>query len=110
MWSANSKVSGSENALKRRKHAAFLFDTPHFGAGIAEWALIVAKARGIRCAKTAQIQDWSGLEDQISKTAEIQRQFREMLKKSEAGVKTIGCFSTLPEPRSNLVGVPFDYD
>lgn len=97
-----SEASDSGNIFRRRRHAAFLFGTPHFGAGIAEWVIIVAKAHGIRCAKTAQAQDWSALKGKISETAGMQRQFREMLKTSDSGVKPTGCFSTLPEPRSNL--------
>ncbi|KAI1119807.1 hypothetical protein F5Y10DRAFT_273696 [Nemania abortiva] len=95
-------MSDSSTVLRNRKHTAFLFGTPHFGAGIAEWAMIVAKSYGIHCAKTAQAQDWSSLKDKISETASMQRQFREILKTSGSEVKLTGCFPTLREPASHL--------
>ncbi|KAI0856809.1 hypothetical protein F4860DRAFT_518472 [Xylaria cubensis] len=91
---------------RERIHAAFLFGTPHFGAGIAEWAVIVAKLHGFHCAKTAQAQDWSSIKDKISWIATMQRKFREILNDSDSGPATIGCFSTLREPDSDLIIAP----
>ncbi|KAI0110867.1 hypothetical protein GGR51DRAFT_81300 [Nemania sp. FL0031] len=94
-----SDMSDSSNVLRNRKHTAFLFGTPHFGAGIAEWAIIIAQLHGISCAQTAQTQDWSSLRDKISETSAMQRQFREILERSNSKVKLIGCFSELKEPK-----------
>ncbi|GAW17562.1 hypothetical protein ANO14919_070200 [Xylariales sp. No.14919] len=94
------------NIFKQRKHTAFLFGTPHMGAGIAEWAIMTAKSHGISCAKTAQAQDWSLLKHKIDKTATMQKQFREILKKPSSRPRLSGCFSTKREPASSLILAP----
>ncbi|GAW11904.1 hypothetical protein ANO14919_012570 [Xylariales sp. No.14919] len=98
-----SEASRLRDTFQRRRHAAFLFGTPHFGAGIAEWAIIVAKAHGLACAETPQAQDWSRLKYEIAEISGMQRRFREVVRSSESKVKTIGCFPTLPEPKSKLI-------
>ncbi|KAF2966025.1 hypothetical protein GQX73_g7542 [Xylaria multiplex] len=97
-----SKAS-EETFFTRQWHAAFLFGTPHLGAGIAEWAIILAKSWNIRCAKTPQSQDWSNLKAEISKTADMQRAFWEILQDIETRIDVIGCFPTRPELHSNLI-------
>ncbi|KAI0417742.1 hypothetical protein F5X98DRAFT_374373 [Xylaria grammica] len=94
------------NIFKQRTHTAFLFGTPHMGAGIAEWAIMTAKSHGIPCAKTAQAQDWSLLKDKIAVTAAIQKQFREILEKPSSRPRLSGCFSTKREPASSLILAP----
>lgn len=50
-----------DKMTKRRWHAALLLDTPHHQAGLAEWATMCAKHRGIQCKDTAQEESWSSL-------------------------------------------------
>ncbi|KAI1158884.1 hypothetical protein F5B18DRAFT_63507 [Nemania serpens] len=100
--SLDSKQVPISNVLRERKHTAFLFNTPHFGAGIAEWAMITAKSYGIRCAKTAQKQDWSPVKDEIADIATMQFEFRKILKSHGSAASLTGCFSTVQEPVSKL--------
>ncbi|KAI0140445.1 hypothetical protein GGR57DRAFT_509428 [Xylariaceae sp. FL1272] len=95
----DSEELGYRGMLRERTNTALLFGTPHFGAGIAEWAIIIAQLHGFRCAETAQGQDWSTLEHDIKKIEDMQRQFRQVLQKSDSKPKITTCYSTLGEPR-----------
>ncbi|KAI0113752.1 hypothetical protein GGR51DRAFT_23259 [Nemania sp. FL0031] len=98
----SSEAPNPAAVFQRRAHTAFLFGTPHFGAGIAEWAIMLATRYGLCCAKTPQDQDWSELEDQMAKIAEMQTEFQQIIK-SEYIVKTVGCFPTSSEPQNGLI-------
>src|ERR1700733_11644260 len=74
---ADSVESYEPNWLTGRRHAAFLFGTPHFDAGLAEWAVMSARRLGIPCKKTAQLQDWSELKVEVGKIVTMQSGFRE---------------------------------
>lgn len=76
-------------------------NTPHHGAGMAEWAIMCAKQLGISCADTAQKEDWSTFEDPLSKIEAMQRSFRVVHKKAKVNIA--GCYAIRPVPNSNLV-------
>ncbi|KAI1154521.1 hypothetical protein F4825DRAFT_448428 [Nemania diffusa] len=105
VWSVLDPDSDG-SVLCNRRHVAFLFGTPHFGAGIAQWAIIVAKSYGIKCAKTAQAQDWSLVKNKIMETASMQRQFRDRLKGFGSAAIMTGCFSSLRDPINQLIISP----
>lgn len=65
--------------------------------------MITAKSYGIRCAKTAQKQDWSPVKDEIADIATMQFEFRKILKSHGSAASLTGCFSTVQEPVSKLV-------
>lgn len=79
-----------------KRHAAILFDTPHHGAGIAEWAIICSKEyfQQVKCAKTAQNQDWKPFAASFSKFAEMQKKFRKVIRK-KTKVDIAGGYSTI---------------
>ena len=87
---------------KRRRHAVLLLDTPHHGAGLAEWAIICAQHLKIPCAGTAQQQDWSGFKPQLTKIEDMQRRFRHIIRE-KAQVNIAGCYATRFVPDSKLV-------
>ncbi|KAF5532793.1 sesB-related regulatory [Fusarium mexicanum] len=78
-----------------RKHAAILFDTPHHGAGLAEWAIICAKRLRIRCAATPQKQQWSIFNDSFDNIKKMQTRFREIIRE-EVKVKILACYAVKP--------------
>ncbi|GAP89062.2 putative protein SERAC1 [Rosellinia necatrix] len=94
----DSENQDHSGMLHERTNTAFLFGTPHFGAGIAEWAIIMAQLHGFPCAKTAQGQDWSALEHHITKIETMQRRLRQVLQKADSKPKITACFSTLGAP------------
>jgi len=88
-----------------------LFDTPHFRAGLAEWALVSAKAYGIKCERTTQRQKWTSLKDQTTSISDMQRRFRDIDKIEDEDVcitriEVICCFATSPVPANNLMIAP----
>ena len=78
-----------------------LFRTPHFLAGLAQWALISAKKLGIPCNDSPQQQDWSEstLGEDLKSISEIQKEFRNL----DSELKMACYFSSLPVPQSKLV-------
>lgn len=98
------------NFLGDRYQLAFLLGTPHYGAGLGEWAIICAKRRNIRCANDAQSQTWSqNVKEFVATTRETQKHLREILKKQDKSrpmIKIVGCFASFPVPGSQLVSVP----
>jgi hypothetical protein len=87
---------------KRRRHAALLLDTPHHGAGLAEWAILCAQHLKIPCADTAQKQDWSDFKPQLAKIDDMQRRFRCIIRE-KAKVNIAACYATRFVPDSKLV-------
>jgi pimeloyl-ACP methyl ester carboxylesterase len=52
-----------------------LIDTPHFRAGIGQWAILSAKRKNIACAENARHQDWSKYTKDIVGIASMQDDF-----------------------------------
>lgn len=78
-----------------------LFGTPHFLAGLAQWALISAKKLGIPCEDTPQQQDWSAepIQENLKRIAGMQKEFRDL----DTEPKMACYFSWLQVPESKLV-------
>lgn len=97
------------NFLGDRYQLAFLLGTPHYGAGLGEWAIMCAKRRNIRCANDAQSEKWTqNIKDFVARTQETQKNLREVLAKQDKSlpvIRIVGCFASLPAPGSQLVSV-----
>lgn len=77
------------------------FGTPHFHAGVAQWALLSAKMLGIPCQKTAKKQVWSkSSSDDFAKITTMQTEFCNVFTQFEQGNRTMCCFSSLPHQTS----------
>jgi hypothetical protein len=76
----------------------FRRDTPHFDAGLAEWAVLCARKLGIPSAPTAQQQEWAAFRPAIAGISSMQRRFRHCIRQ----VDISGCFATSPVPASHL--------
>ncbi|KAK6361039.1 hypothetical protein TWF730_007154 [Orbilia blumenaviensis] len=104
-----------------RRHRAVFFGTPHFPAGLAEWAIISATRLGIVSGVSAQTYDWTGCEHNIDHFKKMQNTFRNFcdgLSVKQLGleseyaadfvltqgreIEVIGCVATLPLPNDNL--------
>lgn len=75
------------------------FGTPHFRAGLAQWALISAKKLGISCADRPRQQDWSELQEDLNLIAGMQARFYDL----NPGPKLACYFSVLPTKKPELV-------
>lgn len=92
----------SKEREKIESSEIILFGTPHFRAGLAQWALLSATRMNIPCAKTVQLQDWSPFKDDMNLLVQMQKAFRDS---ESPPPTTIACFfEELPVPGSNLVG------
>lgn len=98
---ALTRLYGSKTKGKMRRHAAILFDTPHHGAGLAEWAVMCAQRLRIPCADTAQKQDWSCFKNELAKIDDMQRLFRRIIR-TEVKVNIAACYTTRFVPNSKL--------
>ncbi|RGP57929.1 hypothetical protein FSPOR_11943, partial [Fusarium sporotrichioides] len=88
-----------------RKQAAILLNTPHHGAGLAEWAVICAKELGIPCAPTPQEQDWSLYEEEMNSIDRMQRSFRQIIRR-KIQVRITGCYAVHASDKSKLSLAP----
>lgn len=92
--------------MRHRIHGFLFFGTPQASPGIAEWAILVAKKRGIKCAKTAQLQDWSLLKEEFDRLEEMQADFRELFdssRDSEQAKRVACCFAKIRIPKTEIV-------
>jgi hypothetical protein len=79
-----------------------LFGTPHFCAGLGQWALLSAKHLRIPCAKNVQQQDWSETRGGMNSLVDVQKAFRD----SEPAPRMVCYFALLPDPESGIVREP----
>ncbi|ETS86518.1 hypothetical protein PFICI_00346 [Pestalotiopsis fici W106-1] len=91
-----------ERNRAQRRHAAVLLDTPHHGAGVAEWAIMCAKELGVPCANTAQEQDWSDWNESFAEIDATQKLFRGIIQE-HMSIKIAGCFATKPIKETKLI-------
>ncbi|KAK7998986.1 srpk [Apiospora marii] len=103
----NDNRPSAQNFLAHRYQLAILFDTPHFAAGLGEWAIMSGRSLGIRCARTAAQQQWSQKEREFVATiSNIQATLSDQLQTQDSSNPTIqiaGCFATLPDKETKLV-------
>jgi hypothetical protein len=85
------------------RQAAFFFNTPHFGAGLAEWAVLSATQVGLLRGETAQSINWSPWKEEFSGLTLMQEIFRKYCQRGSLGSRVAGCFATSPLPNSSLV-------
>lgn len=78
-----------------------LFGTPHFLAGLAQWALISATKLGIPCADRPSQQDWSlsPIHEHLHRITRMQKEFRDL----HPGPKMACYISFLGIPGTELV-------
>lgn len=76
-----------------------LFGTPHFRAGLAQWALITAKKLRIPCADRPRQQDWSELKKDLDQIAGMQTSFCDL----NPGPKLACYFAVRPTIKPELV-------
>ncbi|KAK8137268.1 hypothetical protein PG984_005208 [Apiospora sp. TS-2023a] len=97
-------------ALAHQYQLAFLFDTPHFAAGLGEWAIMCARNRGLTGVKSAKEYPWtSDTEKSVERISKMQRAIpRHIQAESDSIpiVKIAGCFATLPDTRTKLMLSP----
>ncbi|RGP71751.1 peptidase caspase catalytic [Fusarium sporotrichioides] len=98
----SSPTPSSATQKRSRKHAVLLLDTPHHGAGMADWAIVCAKRLGIPCASTRQKQKWSALVSQLDDIERMQRDFRQIIRRNDVDIKIHGCFAMDPMPCNYL--------
>lgn len=79
-----------------------LFGTPHFRAGLAQWALISAKKLRISCADKPGQQNWSKLKGDLIQIADMQKKFQDL----DPGPK-LACYLGLRTTEHKLVSNPF---
>jgi hypothetical protein len=89
-----------------------LLGTPHFRAGLAQWAVMCARAnknkeknKGISV--TAEEQNWSTYAEDITALTRIQSNFCEGFTGRNVGVKIVCCFADVSElsGRADLVSI-----
>lgn len=91
-------------------HGIILLGTPHFRAGLAEWAILSARSTGVPCAKTSQRQDWSSLKDDLDKISNMQSAIDDLVQRergrhSSQRINFRACHSYRPIPKHNLVSI-----
>ncbi|KAK6496609.1 hypothetical protein TWF481_001603 [Arthrobotrys musiformis] len=90
-----------------RPHLAFLFNTPHFAAGLAEWAVISATALGLIGGETARSVEWRPYNKKLGSLVDIQEKFRRFYyQNSEGPIRAAGCFARIPISNTRLVLSP----
>lgn len=106
--------------LAKRCQLAFLFDTPHFAAGLGQWSIMCARHLGIDCAKTARKQYWDPqTKDHIETIKKDQANLRNILKHQDQEgeqaviegsrrgfnptINVVACYATLPDTKTQLV-------
>jgi len=99
-----SERSGSPKPSLLSRHAAFLLDTPHFGAGLAEWAIMCARRLRIATARTAQQQDWTKFNQALDNISIMQATFQKAIRESTR-IRIGGCFATRPGGGDKLVSI-----
>ncbi|KAI1128868.1 hypothetical protein F5Y10DRAFT_166899 [Nemania abortiva] len=83
-----------------------LFGVPHFRAGTAEWAALVARSIGLST-KRAQRQDWSPFQQDFTDLANMQSKFCDIVDPREtAGRIKICCFYEEIQVHGNLMISP----
>ncbi|KAK7912245.1 hypothetical protein PG985_014726 [Apiospora marii] len=105
--SHQQKGNPSFEFFARLHQRAFLFGTPHFSAGLGEWAIMCARRRGFPCAKTARKQKWeASTEESVDSIRTFQSSLREILKgqdKLDPTIQIFGCFATSPDTDTKLM-------
>ncbi|XXH05237.1 S-adenosylmethionine-dependent methyltransferase [Hypoxylon texense] len=92
--------------MRHRITGFLFFGTPQASPGLAEWAILVAKRRGIKCAKAAQLQDWSSLKEEFESFEEMQADFQELFdssRDSEQAKRVACCFAKIRTPINEIV-------
>ncbi|KAL8365148.1 hypothetical protein RB595_004117 [Gaeumannomyces hyphopodioides] len=102
---------GTHELILNLTWGMILFGTPHFLAGLGEWALISAKTCGIEAGATPQRQDWGPYRSDLERIADMQRKFWNMHTDEDENtarkrIEMVFCFETLPVPTSNLMIAP----
>ncbi|KAK3301830.1 uncharacterized protein B0T15DRAFT_544775 [Chaetomium strumarium] len=85
-----------------RRHGAFLFDTPHLSAGLAEWAVLSATKVSVLRGETAQSVHWGPWDEEFCRLSCMQNRFRTYCQRSSPKLRVAGCFATSPLPNANL--------
>ena len=83
-----------------------LIGTPHFRAGLAQWAILCAnknknKEKNQEIRATAEEQDWRDYSDSITALTGKQDEFCEEFGKRRADVKIAYCFADMSEISEN---------
>ncbi|KAK8137265.1 hypothetical protein PG984_005205 [Apiospora sp. TS-2023a] len=107
VMSHERKDDSFDKSFVHLHQCAFLFGTPHFSAGLGEWAIMCARRRGLHCAKTARTQKWeASAEQSVEATKAFQRSLRGILKKQhklDPTIRIFGCFATSPNSDTKLM-------
>ncbi|RDW63459.1 hypothetical protein BP6252_11004 [Coleophoma cylindrospora] len=83
----------------RLVYGIIFLDTPHYRAGIAEWATMSAKAMGF--VKEVKQNIWDFLKDDLDRFASMQTEFRNIFEK-KCEDRIIYCFSSVGRPKNGL--------
>ncbi|KAK7912249.1 caspase domain-containing protein [Apiospora marii] len=104
----------SFDIFAERYQLAFLLGTPHFPAGLGEWAIMCARRLQIPCAKRASEEKWSDdVKESVAIIKQFQNRIRDMLSnvsheqtKTPPIVKIVGCSAFETDPVTKLRVTP----
>ncbi|KAI1128360.1 hypothetical protein F5Y10DRAFT_292131 [Nemania abortiva] len=85
---------GRYSHILRQTRGVTLFGTPHYLAGLGEWAILFARENNIDAAPTPQKQDWEECSKELVEIADMQREFQVLVEGDLASSAVICCFST----------------
>lgn len=91
----------SQRASIDRIRGIVLFGTPHFRAGLAQWAILAAKRLKIPCAKGTKFEDWSPSREHLINISKIQEHFQSEFAKP--GCRIACCFANPALPDGQVV-------